>query len=106
MLTWCPSLWYLAWWRRAVGCHGAAMEESTRLGYCIVAGSFVSFQFFFSAVSPQLSLALSPHYGRLPSGKKQEWNSRCVSTLHALIVGLFCLYILYFDEAINANPIW
>ncbi|XP_075758467.1 TLC domain-containing protein 4-like [Pelodiscus sinensis] len=82
------------------------MEESTRLGYCIVAGSFVSFQFFFSAVSPQLSLALSPHYGRLPSGKKQEWNSRCVSTLHALIVGLFCLYILYFDEAINANPIW
>ncbi|XP_050780573.1 TLC domain-containing protein 4-like [Gopherus flavomarginatus] len=82
------------------------MEESTRLGYCIVAGSFVAFQFFFSAVSPQLSLALSRHYSSLTAVKKCEWNSRCVSTLHALIVGLFCLYILFFDEAINANPIW
>nr|XP_032646376.1 TLC domain-containing protein 4-like [Chelonoidis abingdonii] len=82
------------------------MEESTRLGYCIVAGSFVAFQFFFSAVSPQLSLALSRHYCSLTTVKKCEWNSRCVSTLHALIVGLFCLYILFFDGAINANPIW
>ncbi|XP_074917310.1 TLC domain-containing protein 4-like [Chelonoidis abingdonii] len=81
------------------------MEESTRLGYCIVAGSFVAFQFFFSAVSPQLSLALSRHYCSLTTVKKCEWNSRCVSTLHALIVGLFCLYILFFDGAINANPI-
>uniref|UniRef100_A0A8C4YN16 TLC domain-containing protein n=1 Tax=Gopherus evgoodei TaxID=1825980 RepID=A0A8C4YN16_9SAUR len=81
------------------------MEESTRLGYCIVAGSFVAFQFFFSAVSPQLSLALSRHYSSLTAVKKCEWNSRCVSTLHALIVGLFCLYILFFDGAINANPI-
>ncbi|KAM3845291.1 calponin-1 isoform 2-T7 [Vipera latastei] len=30
----------------------------------------------------------------------------CVSTLHAVIVGLFCLYILWYDDAINANPIW
>lgn len=32
--------------------------------------------------------------------------SRCVSTIHAVIVGLFCLYILWFDDAVNANPIW
>uniref|UniRef100_A0A8C0IL32 TLC domain-containing protein n=1 Tax=Chelonoidis abingdonii TaxID=106734 RepID=A0A8C0IL32_CHEAB len=81
------------------------MEESTRLGYCIVAGSFVAFQFFFSAVSPQLSLALSRHYCSLTTVKKCEWNSRCVSTLHALIVGLFCLYILFFDGAINIHPL-
>ncbi|KAJ6657670.1 hypothetical protein lerEdw1_002171 [Lerista edwardsae] len=82
------------------------MEDSTRLGYCIVAGSFVAFQFFFSAVSPQLSVSLSPSYSTLSSVKKSEWNSRCVSTLHAVIVGLFCLYILWFDDAVNANPIW
>uniref|UniRef100_A0A8D0HJD1 TLC domain-containing protein n=1 Tax=Sphenodon punctatus TaxID=8508 RepID=A0A8D0HJD1_SPHPU len=33
-------------------------------------------------------------------------EAECVSTLHALIVGLFCLYILWFDDAVNANPIW
>ncbi|XP_072847696.2 TLC domain-containing protein 4-B isoform X2 [Pogona vitticeps] len=82
------------------------MEDSTRLGYCIVAGSFVAFQFSFSALSPQLSLSLSPSYATLPSVKQNEWNSRCVSTLHAVIVGLFCLYILWFDDAVNANPIW
>lgn len=32
--------------------------------------------------------------------------SRLVSTVHALIVGLFCLYILWFDDAVNANPVW
>ncbi|XP_039203458.1 TLC domain-containing protein 4-B-like isoform X2 [Crotalus tigris] len=82
------------------------MEDFTRLGYCTVAGSFVVFQFSFSALSPQLSLSLSPSYSSLPSVKQSEWNSRCVSTLHAVIVGLFCLYILWYDDAINANPIW
>ncbi|XP_067416447.1 TLC domain-containing protein 4-like [Emydura macquarii macquarii] len=81
------------------------MEESTRLGYCIMASSFVAFQFLFSAVSPQLSPLLSRHYCSLPAVKKNEWDSRCVSTLHALVVGLFCVYILLFDGAVNANPI-
>ena len=31
---------------------------------------------------------------------------RTVSTLHALVVGLFCLYILRFDDAINEDPVW
>ncbi|KAG8130041.1 hypothetical protein E2320_016638, partial [Naja naja] len=83
-----------------------SMEDFTRLGYCIVAGSFVAFQFSFSALSPQLSLSLSPSYSSLPSVKQNEWNSRCVSTLHAVIVGLFCVYILWYDAAVNANPIW
>lgn len=32
--------------------------------------------------------------------------NRAVSTVHALVVGLFCLYILLFDEAIKKDPIW
>lgn len=31
---------------------------------------------------------------------------RLVSTVHALIVGLFCLYILWFDDVVNADPVW
>ncbi|XP_015263039.1 PREDICTED: transmembrane protein 56-B-like [Gekko japonicus] len=82
------------------------MEDSTRLGYCVVAASFVAFQFCFSAASPQLSLSLCPGYSALPPVKRSEWNSRCVSTVHAMVVGLFCLYILWYDDAVNANPIW
>lgn len=31
---------------------------------------------------------------------------RLVSTVHALVVGLFCLYILWFDDVVNADPVW
>lgn len=31
---------------------------------------------------------------------------RLVSTVHALIVGLFCLYILWYDDAVNEDPVW
>ncbi|MED6247780.1 TLC domain-containing protein 4-B [Ataeniobius toweri] len=72
----------------------------------VVAGSFVGFQLLFSVVSPRLSLAVTPDYKRLPPTKLTEWNSRLVSTVHALIVGLFCLYILWFDDDVNANPVW
>ncbi|EMP37253.1 Transmembrane protein 56 [Chelonia mydas] len=71
------------------------MEESTRLGYCIVAGSFVTFQFFFSAVSPQLSLALSRRYCGLTAVKKCEWNSRGDPYLVKLNVAITCGYLLY-----------
>ncbi|KAJ1172363.1 hypothetical protein NDU88_004210 [Pleurodeles waltl] len=85
---------------------GADFEDTTRLSYCVMAASFVAFQFLFSAVSPHLSSLLSQRYMELPAGKKCEWDSRCVSTAHALVVGSFCLYILAFDDAINKDPIW
>ncbi|MGH0132663.1 UNVERIFIED_CONTAM: hypothetical protein FKN15_050029 [Acipenser sinensis] len=31
---------------------------------------------------------------------------RTVSTFHALVVGIFCLYILHFDDAVNEDPVW
>ncbi|XP_034395312.1 TLC domain-containing protein 4-B [Cyclopterus lumpus] len=72
----------------------------------VLAGSFVGFQLLFSVVSPRLSIVITPGYGRLPATKLTEWNSRLVSTVHALIVGLFCLYILWFDDVVNADPVW
>ncbi|KAG7266849.1 hypothetical protein CRUP_027309 [Coryphaenoides rupestris] len=72
----------------------------------VVAGSFVSFQLLFSVASPLLSAVLTPAYGLLPANKLTEWNSRMVSTVHALVVGLFCLYILWFDDKVNADPVW
>ncbi|XP_068434826.1 TLC domain-containing protein 4-B isoform X1 [Clinocottus analis] len=72
----------------------------------VLAGSFVGFQLLFSVVSPRLSTVITPGYGRLPATKLTEWNSRLVSTVHALVVGLFCLYILWFDDAVNADPVW
>ncbi|XP_048870120.1 TLC domain-containing protein 4-B-like isoform X1 [Brienomyrus brachyistius] len=72
----------------------------------VVVGSFVGFQLLFSVASPRLSPALAAGYSRLPSAKRPEWNSRLVSTVHALIVGLFCLYILWFDGAVNEDPVW
>ncbi|XP_044299531.1 TLC domain-containing protein 4-like isoform X2 [Varanus komodoensis] len=71
------------------------MEDSTRVGYCIVAGSFVAFQFFFSALSPQLFVSLSPAYCTLPAVKQNEWNSRGDPWLVKLNVAVTCGYLLY-----------
>lgn len=48
----------------------------------VVAGSFVGFQLLFSVASPRLSSVITPGYGRLPSSKLTEWNSRCVTWTH------------------------
>ncbi|XP_051995462.1 TLC domain-containing protein 4-B [Xyrauchen texanus] len=72
----------------------------------VVTGSFVGFQLFFSSVSPVLCTKFTQGYGRLPPNKLNDWNSRLVSTFHALIVGLFCLYILWYDDAVNKDPVW
>ncbi|XP_039628501.1 TLC domain-containing protein 4-B [Polypterus senegalus] len=72
----------------------------------VVAGSFAVFQFLFTVASPYVSLILSQGYQHLHPVKKTEWNSRLVSTVHALIVGTLCLYILWFDEAVNKDPVW
>uniref|UniRef100_A0A8C1UXP5 TLC domain containing 4b n=1 Tax=Cyprinus carpio TaxID=7962 RepID=A0A8C1UXP5_CYPCA len=72
----------------------------------VVAGSFVGFQLLFSCVSPVLSSNFTQGYGKLPPNKLNDWNSRLVSTVHALIVGLFCVYILWYDDAVNEDPFW
>lgn len=35
-----------------------------------------------------------------------DLSFRTVSTFHALVVGGFCLYILVYDDAVNADHLW
>ncbi|XP_048848213.1 TLC domain-containing protein 4-B-like isoform X1 [Brienomyrus brachyistius] len=90
---------------------GILISVRKRLGMemrelAVVAGSFLAFHLLFFVLSPLLSSAVTPAYRRLPPSKLTEWNSRVVSTIHALIVGFFCLYILWFDDAVNMDPVW
>ncbi|NP_001086204.1 TLC domain-containing protein 4-A isoform X1 [Xenopus laevis] len=80
--------------------------DDVLISYCVVTGSFLGFQLLFSAISPRLFTKYSSTYRQLSFGKQCEWDSRFVSTNHALIVGSACLYILAYDDAVNADPIW
>uniref|UniRef100_A0A8C4QFP5 Si:dkey-10f21.4 n=1 Tax=Eptatretus burgeri TaxID=7764 RepID=A0A8C4QFP5_EPTBU len=82
------------------------METYTCLCGTIIACSFGTFQALFHWASPMLSRRFCAGFSDLPVKKIIEWHSRTVSTLHALIVGTFCLYILWFDEAVNIDPVW
>lgn len=82
------------------------MDEWTHFSYAMVIVSFVIFQLLFSFVSHLISISVFQGYKKLAAEKQTEWNSRCVSTIHALIVGFFCLYILWFDDAVNSDPVW
>ncbi|XP_063305594.1 TLC domain-containing protein 4-like [Pelobates fuscus] len=86
--------------------HALKMEDSLLFIYIVAACSFTGFQIFFSVISPQISAMLSTTYPQLSNAKQCEWDSRCVSTVHAFVVGSFCLYILAFDDAVNSDPIW
>ncbi|KAG9343945.1 hypothetical protein JZ751_013333 [Albula glossodonta] len=44
--------------------------------------------------------------GGCVSAVASDNTSGFVSTIHALIVGLFCVYILWFDDAVNEDPVW
>ncbi|XP_048109218.1 TLC domain-containing protein 4-B-like [Alosa alosa] len=72
----------------------------------VVSCSFLVFQWLFHGVSPWLFSWLCPAFVHLPHTHRMEWNARTVSTVHALVVSHFSLYIFLFDEGINENPIW
>uniref|UniRef100_A0A8C5GZL7 Transmembrane protein 56-B-like n=1 Tax=Gouania willdenowi TaxID=441366 RepID=A0A8C5GZL7_GOUWI len=83
-----------------------AMDPFSLLILTISVSSFFTFQWLFHKVSPWFSRRVSPGFLSLSDKQKVEWNSRTVSTLHALLVGVFCLYILFFDDAVNEDPVW
>ncbi|XP_039900005.1 TLC domain-containing protein 4-B isoform X2 [Simochromis diagramma] len=82
------------------------MDPFNQLILVISVTSFFTFQWLFHRVSPWLSVRISPGFLGLSDKQKVEWNSRTVSTFHALLVGIFCLYILFFDDAVNEDPVW
>ncbi|XP_078574304.1 TLC domain-containing protein 4-B-like isoform X2 [Branchiostoma floridae x Branchiostoma japonicum] len=74
--------------------------------YPVVAASFAFFLGFFLYVSPWLSRRLSARYRDLPYQKQLDWDTRTTSTLHALVVGPWSLYILLVDTALSEDPVW
>uniref|UniRef100_A0A3Q2STN6 TLC domain containing 4 n=1 Tax=Fundulus heteroclitus TaxID=8078 RepID=A0A3Q2STN6_FUNHE len=82
------------------------MDPFSQLILTISVVSFFTFQWLFHRVSPWVSVRISPGFLGLGDKQKVEWNSRTVSTFHALLVGIFCLYILFFDDAVNEDPVW
>ncbi|XP_028919351.1 TLC domain-containing protein 4 [Ornithorhynchus anatinus] len=82
------------------------MDLYSKLITGIVITSVFLFQLLFHVFSPWFSRKLTPSFDNLNQKRKIEWNSRIVSTFHALVVGFFCLYILVFDEPTKADPLW
>lgn len=82
------------------------MDPFSQLILTISVTSFLTFQWLFHRVSPWMSMRISRGFLGLTDKQKVEWNSRTVSTFHALLVGIFCLYILFYDDAVNEDPVW
>ncbi|XP_006831001.1 PREDICTED: transmembrane protein 56 [Chrysochloris asiatica] len=80
------------------------MDPITKLSTIFT--SFVVFQLLFHFVSSWFSAKISPAFSSLSFEKKIEWHSRIVSTCHSLVVGVFGLYILFFDEATKTDRLW
>ncbi|XP_030631665.1 TLC domain-containing protein 4-B-like [Chanos chanos] len=82
------------------------MESFSLLIVGVSGCSFLIFQWLFHRGIPWVSACLSSGFSRLDHKQRIEWNTRAVSTFHAVMVGLFCLYIFLFDEATKEDPIW
>ncbi|XP_064284247.1 TLC domain-containing protein 4 [Passer domesticus] len=82
------------------------MASFSNLTIGVALASFTVFQLLFHVVSSWVSAQITPGFNNLSQKRKIEWNSRTVSTFHALVVGGFCLYILLYDDAVNADHLW
>ncbi|XP_018609286.1 transmembrane protein 56-B-like isoform X2 [Scleropages formosus] len=82
------------------------MDTFSQLIFTVSMASVFFFQWLFHSVSPWVSSHITSGFMQLSHKQKIEWNSRAVSTLHAVVVGHLCLYILFFDDAISENPVW
>ncbi|KAH0618405.1 hypothetical protein JD844_017560 [Phrynosoma platyrhinos] len=82
------------------------MATFSKLNLAVIISSFAIFQFGFHSLSSWISARVTSGFNNLDEKKKIEWNSRTVSSFHALVVGAFCMYILLFDEAVNADHVW
>ncbi|KAG8436775.1 hypothetical protein GDO86_007744 [Hymenochirus boettgeri] len=82
------------------------MASFSPLIVSVSAISFAVFQFLFHVGSSWLSRHITCGFSKLNAKQKIEWNSRTVSTFHALVVGSFCVYILMYDDAVNTDPVW
>ncbi|CAM9802334.1 unnamed protein product [Lampetra fluviatilis] len=78
----------------------------TAVSCFIAAASFVLFQVLFHWGSALLSRPFCVDVAKMSRQAQIEWHSRVVSTAHACIVGPICLYLLWFDDGVNADPIW
>ncbi|XP_069795173.1 TLC domain-containing protein 4-B [Narcine bancroftii] len=68
--------------------------------------SFAIFQILFHYLSAKISACFCNGYRILTDTQKIDWNSRVASTVHAFLVGLVSLYLLWFDDAVNSDPVW
>ncbi|NXC20087.1 TM56B protein, partial [Corythaeola cristata] len=82
------------------------MASFSNLTIGVAIASFTIFQLLFHVLSSWVSTRITPSFNDLSQKRKIEWNSRTVSTFHALVVGGFCLYILLYDDAVNADRLW
>jgi len=71
--------------------------------FITVAASTVFFSIVFYIIYPRFSLVSG--YYRLPSKKRQEWDSRTTSTLHAVIVGILAVIVVFRTKS-GTNLTW
>lgn len=74
--------------------------------YPYAALSCASFLTFYKKVGPRISFRYFPIYKTLSYAKQIEWNARTNSSIHAVLVSAFCLYVLLYEDEISKDPIW
>lgn len=74
--------------------------------YPYAALSCASFLTFCKKVGPRLSVKYFPIYQTLSHAKQLEWNARTNSSINAIIVSAFCLYVLLYEDELSNDPVW
>ncbi|KAL8570034.1 hypothetical protein ACOMHN_036311 [Nucella lapillus] len=64
--------------------------------------SFVLYKF----ISPCVSRKLWKNYDSLSEGLRLEWDTRVLSSVHAVVVSAISTYSHFFDDDMHANLIW
>ncbi|XP_033737372.1 TLC domain-containing protein 4-B-like [Pecten maximus] len=74
--------------------------------YPVVILTFCVVVYLYKKVFPLISPKLSKSYTTLSIEDQNEWNARMMSSFHATVVSVICIYTLLYDEEVYNDPIW
>jgi len=74
--------------------------------YPVALASALIFLFIYQVVSPTISYALVPRYRSFSPMQRIDWDSRVISTLHALAVFVTCVHEIILNQELSNNRIW
>ncbi|KAL0485517.1 tmem56b [Acrasis kona] len=83
------------WVKQLFVVRGAPLTVPDPIIFYIVFASALVFTILYQLCDPMMKKMFPNSYGKLDEDHRIEWNSRILSNVHAIVVVIYCVYIIF-----------